>query len=236
MTAIPITDFELDLQLRSKFEECMDHYGVGDATSSQWPNNILSNQLVVYSSGVIARQGDKIRHNVDPNELALCNRLSQEACQIMDGVAVRMGSESEDFFHPFFIVANLDEHVREAITPELIREKFGGTIFIHAKILVQSLSEPEEFWSEFLADYNDDDLEEMKAEIEKWELLIQKLNENPEIQTTAFVKIGDYSLMDLSEDEFPDGTEMPGCVYPRLVLGLTQKGSLVGLLGQIVQT
>ena len=35
---------------------------------------------------------------------------------------------------------------------------------------------------------------------------------------------------------YPPGTEITGCVLPRLALGLTAQGSLVGLFGYSVQT
>ena len=54
---------------------------------------------------------------------------------------------------------------------------------------------------------------------------------------TAFVRIGDSeALSKIYKVDLPAGTQMPGCVLPRLALGLTHHSSLVGLFGYTVQT
>ena len=51
------------------------------------------------------------------------------------------------------------------------------------------------------------------------------------------LRIGDTrELWDLPREKWPEGTEVTGCVLPRLALGLTRGGSLVGLFGYSVQT
>ena len=66
--------------------------------------------------------------------------------------------------------------------------------------------------------------------------MIQWFRARPEFVDTAFVRIGDGGIADVPEEQWPDGTEMTGCVFPRLALGLTRGGSLVGLFGYCVQT
>ncbi len=54
-----------------------------------------------------------------------------------------------------------------------------------------------------------------------------------------FVRIGDRRALwdaERRNAEYPPGTELTGCVLPRLALGLTRSGSLVGLFGSSVQT
>jgi hypothetical protein len=54
----------------------------------------------------------------------------------------------------------------------------------------------------------------------------------------AFIRIGDFDALHALESKrcYPKGTEMPGSVLPRLAVGLTRSGSLVGLFGYSVQT
>ena len=47
----------------------------------------------------------------------------------MSGVRVGMGSEADDTFFEFFIVANVDDPIPAKIDETLIRSKFGNTIF-----------------------------------------------------------------------------------------------------------
>src|SRR5512147_1301077 len=61
------------------FAPCMDSYGCGDAARYEWPNNVLSTKLVVYDSGVIAKQGGSVVHRVDRMELERCERLARQA-------------------------------------------------------------------------------------------------------------------------------------------------------------
>lgn len=128
MAGKPMTQFNRDSDRLAVIRECMEHYEVGDP-NAEWPNNIISRRTVAYGSGVIARQGDSVRHAVDPDELAICRRLSADAAKVMTGVAVGMGSESTDPFRAFFNAANVDEPAPNAITEDLIRARFGGTLF-----------------------------------------------------------------------------------------------------------
>lgn len=123
-----ITHFDLDPVRLAPLRECMENYGIG-SPDAEWPNNIISRKAVVYGSGVIAREGAPVRHNVSSEELALCKRLAGEACALMAGVTVGMGSEAGDSFHEFFIAANADDPIPDEIDEALIWSKFGGTIF-----------------------------------------------------------------------------------------------------------
>ena len=151
MAGAPITHFELDDDRLSVISECMENYDVGES-DAEWPNNIISRRTVVYGSGVMAREGEQVRHAVDPDELATCRRLSEEAAVVMDGVEVGMGSNRSCYFRGFFIVANVDELAPSSITTDLIRAKFGGTLFPPVKITVEPLVERGTWWSEVKRD------------------------------------------------------------------------------------
>src|SRR5262245_37020109 len=119
MAGPPITHFEPDADRLAVIRECMEHYDVGDP-EAEWPSNSISRRAVVYGNGVIACRGEPVRHAVDPDELALCRRLSAAAADVMTGISVGMGSESGDPFRGFFIAANVDEPAATAITEDLI--------------------------------------------------------------------------------------------------------------------
>jgi hypothetical protein len=232
MAGTPITHFEPDVDRLAVIRECMEHYDVGDP-EAEWPNNIISRRAVAYGSGVIARRGDPVRHNVDPDELALCHRLSAAAAEVMAGVSVGMGSESGDEFHEFLIAANVDEPTPTAITADLVRAKFGGTLFPSVTITVEPLEESGVWWSEVEHDGSESEPEYFLP----WKAMIRWFHSREEFVDTCFVRIGhDRDLWELPRELWPSGTEITGCVLPRLALGLTQGGSLVGLFGYSVKT
>ncbi len=235
------TNFYPDPNLLFKFRECIDDSGIandfGVEDSVEWPNNMMSRQTVVYSSGVITRKGKQQLHDVEPQELDLCMRLSTEAKVVMGEAEVGMGSESGDSFRQFFVVANIDAIVPNFINEGLIKSVFGGTLFPLATITVEPLEESGVWWSEVLYDSSDMEVEEQEKYLHPWRMLINWFKNQPEFVSTAFVRIGDYeALRGLQEDLWPEGTKLVPCVLPRLAIGMTKNGSVVGLFGFTVQT
>jgi hypothetical protein len=234
MSAAPITRFEPDAEKLGAIRACLENYDLGDP-EAEWPNNIISRRAVVYGSGVIARQGAPVRHAVDPVELSLCRRLAEEAADMTAGVEVGMGSEASDSFSAFFIAGNVGEAVPQLIDEHLVRSKFGGTIFPLATITVEPLSDAGVWWSEVTYDGS----ESGEHYLRPWRAMIRWFREQPAFADTAFIRIGDRRALwdvEAKKDELPEGTEITGCVLPRLALGLTEHGSLVGLFGYTVQT
>ena len=233
-----ITDFDLDPTRLAPLRDCMDNYDIGDP-NAEWPNNIISRKAVAYGSGVIARKGIPVVHNVAPSEFALCKRLASEVYALMSGVRVGMGSEADDTFHELFIVANVDGPTTEKIDETLIRSKFGNTIFPLATITVEPLEEAGVWWSEVLYDVSESDLVKHEADLRPWREMIGWFHAEDELQDSAFVRIGEYELlssMDFSDGDGPPGTELAPSVLPCLAIGLTRGGSIVGLIGYSVQT
>jgi hypothetical protein len=230
--AEPITQFPLDPERLAVIRECMERYDVG-GREAEWPNNIISRRALVYGSGLIAREGDTVRCAIDPGELALCQRLAGEAERLMSGTEVGMGSESGDEFRAFFITANVGDAAPSSIDESLIRARFGSTIFPPATITVEPIAEAGIWWSEVLRDGEESEPESFAP----WRAMIRWFRDRRELRTAAFIRIGDRRILSrLRRDDLPPGTEMPGCVLPRLALGLTKQGSLVGLFGHSVQT
>ena len=232
MPSKTITEFAVDSDRFAVLKECTENYDVG-TEKAEWPNNIVSRKAVLYASGVIARKGTKVRHAVESGELALCKKLAAEAARLMAGVEVGMGSESSDAFRGFFIAANVDDPVPKAITEELIRDRFGGTIFPLATITVEPLKEAGKWWSEVKFDGS----ESGAAYFRPWRKMIQWFGKRPEFKRSAFIRIGDrQALWTIPREKYPPGTELTGCVLPRMAVGLTAAGSLAGLFGYCVQT
>ena len=232
MPNTPITKFKLDKDKLDAIRECTENYDVGQG-NAEWPNNIISRQIVVYESGLIARKGEKVRHAVDPDELGICRRRAKEIAKLMKGVDVGMGSESGDPFREFYIAVNVDEPAAAKITEKLIRAKFAGTIFPPATITVEPMRERGVWWAEVRQDGS----ESARSYFDPWKKMIHWFQKCPDLVDSAFVRIGDYrALSNLDSDKYPKGTVNVGCVLPRLALGLTKQASLVGLFGYSVQT
>ncbi|MEQ1905852.1 MAG: hypothetical protein ABL888_16810 [Pirellulaceae bacterium] len=217
------------------FKECMESYGIG-TDQAEWPNNILSRKLVVYESGMITRSDDSITRSVDAKELDLCKTLANIAREMIGEIAVGMGSQSMDSFSPFFVCAEDDSAVPQEITESLIRERFGGTIFPLASITVEPLKQSGTWWNEVLK-WVSSDAHKRDLYLKNWQRTIDWFNSSSDFCHTSFVRIGDRKALWAAESgELPTGTELTGCVLPRLALGLTNAGSLVGIFGFVVQS
>jgi hypothetical protein len=207
--------------------ECMDDYGIGEETNAEceWPNNILSLRTVVYRTGHIGKKGEPIHIDVDPDELALCETLSAALKKAAGKRTCGIGSEADYPLRPFFICANRGDPVPAAITPDLIRAKFNGTILPASSITVDPLDENSSWWRN-VSQNND--------EAEEWRFLMPLFADQKELHGAVYVEIGQYD--EIPDDKLPEGAEMNPSCFPRLFLTLTRAGSIVGLFGLIVLT
>jgi hypothetical protein len=227
-----VTDCHLDPERRKVFQGCMESYGLGDA-DPEWPWNVISRKAVFYSCGRIAREGAPVEHRHDPNEISLCRNLAGAATRTMQGCDIGMGSESSNPFRPFFVVANLQATVPATVSETIIRESFGGTIYPGAQITIEPLAEGGNWWDRVRRDCvdNEDCADEFfRAEGEKqlarWSQMVQWFQSCKKLQRCAFVMIG--------QDE--PRQQKRGSEFPRIALGITDAGSLVGIGGWVVYT
>jgi hypothetical protein len=205
----------------------METYGQDDQDpDSEWPWNVLSTKAVAYSCGAIARQGAEFEHCHQPEELALCRRLSGEAARIMAGIDVGMGNEGSCAFRPFFVAANIGHKAPREVTEADLRRAFGGTIYPPTHIVIEPLRERGRWWASVLDWYGDN--EDPEEDLRPWRELIRWFHSCADLLAPSFVLIGDRPRK--PEDE------QPGCVFPRLALGITPAGSLVGTGGWTVHT
>jgi hypothetical protein len=157
-------------------------------------------------------------------------------------------SEGSSGLIPFFITANRHTPVPDRLTPEVVRAAFGGTIYPQAQIIVEALEVGNPGWVQ-IADsedgelhlvpgveshYTREQLEELRKDtrsrweerVNRWRSVLEWFRTRSELRGGAFVLIGEDRL---SQTNF-------GCVFPRLVLGVTKAGSLVGVCGYAVHT
>jgi hypothetical protein len=196
---------------------------------NEWVWNLISRKTVVYSCGSIGRKGEMLKHNHQQAEMDLCQQLAQEAATIMDGQIIDLGDEGEHGFSPFYVVANEGQDISELVTEEVIRSAFGGTIYPDAKITIEPLEKPKDLWMEFvdcqgMTDYYDN-------AIKSWEKLAVWFRSQESLHNAVFVSV------DINQDkEFARSSNLynGACILPRLAVGLTKQGSLVGVYSCVV--
>ena len=200
-------------------------------TRTEFPNNLISRWAVVDEAGGIGRLAAPA-DPPDPDEATLSRGLAGEAAAIMAGTTVGMYSSGWDYFSPFFIAARIGHSPPRRIDAELIRARFGGTIFPLAVVLVEPVAEAGRWWGEATYDGEIDEPERLAP----WKALARWFCDHPEFIDSAFVSIGEGSLDRLPKDALPLEAEYPGSIWPRLALGLTARGSLAGIYGVTVRT
>jgi len=243
-----LTQFEPD---SARFEPFKPFTKLGDsfanyaASGEEWIRQVISLKTVVYGSGRIAREGNVVRHEVAPAELALCRRLADEARDRLHGkVDGGLGTEGHMPFDAFSIAANRDDPRPARIDEGLIRKRFGGTIYPPAAIDVQPLSEDAKWWSQVRmcareSAYGKDRPRAIEAFLDTWRNLLRWIHDRPEFVDAAYVAIGDFGRLDeivLKGRKQATGMAATPSCYPRLFVGLTRDGSLAGIVTHVVQT
>jgi hypothetical protein len=222
-----IRECPIDPERLAPLRECMETYGQDHLDpDGEWPWNVISGRAVAYSCGAIARTGAEVEHCHQPDEVERCRRLSGEAARAMAGIDVGMGSEGTCEFAPFFIAANVGRKAPRKVTEAVIRGAFGGTIYPPAQIVIEPLRGRGRWWASVLHWYGDND--DPESDLRPWRELIRWFHSCDDLLAPSFVRIGDRSR--------EPGVEQPGSVFPRLAIGITPAGSLVGICGWTVHT
>lgn len=211
--------------------------------SDDWNHSCVHPETVAYSCGRLYRPGRPNRHDHDALELQRCQKLAESAAKLIEGVQVNL-SESTSNLAPFFITANQGDAVPKSITREFLAEMFNQTIYPAADIEISPLAEGNAGWEAFaVSDDRFDHLSpperkrlqvtieitmrENEKRANRWRELIQWFESQKDVFAPSFVQFGKGDP--LSETNF-------GCVFPRLVAGITNRGSLVGVMGHAVHT
>jgi hypothetical protein len=231
-----ITDCRPDGRENSPFAGAMDDYGE-PADRGRWPWNVLARDAVVYSCGAIALPGTAVPHRHPAAEFALCRRLSAEAEALtspepftpQSWLYLVRTSSTNSFLGAFFVVANEGAPAVTSITADEIRRAFGGTIYPPAEVRLEPLREGQPWWKDLAEHYASEPAAAREEALGRWQTLIRWFEEQSGLLEPSFVVIGEERLDDWQ------GQENLGCTFPRLLVGRTPTGSLVGVAGQVVQ-
>jgi hypothetical protein len=236
----------LDPERLAPLRECMECCGPENPTD-EWDHSCIHPRAGAYSCGRLAYPGGPNEHDHHPEEVARCRRLASDAGAVCSGLEVNW-SEGSSALAPFFITANRTMPAPPQLTPDVVRAAFGGTIYPPAQIDVEPLEEGSRGW-QAIADSDDgelrlppgaerhytrDRLEAMRKDTRakweertrRWRAVLEWFRTRDGLRGTAFVLVGENPL---SRTNF-------GCVFPRLILGITAAGSLVGVCGHAVHT
>jgi hypothetical protein len=223
----------LDPDRRLRLSPCMESSGP-ENVRDEWDNAVLHPHTVVYSCGRPARPGGPNDHDHPPGEIDLARRLSAGAAALI-GEEDTIGSERDGGHDPFFLTANRGDPLPDAITPDVVRRLFGGVIYPAAEIVVEPLEERGKWWEAVRWHYgfepdgmhrNPAAGKEREAQVNRWRALVKWFREQPELRGAWYVALGDNPL----------SATNGACVFPRLHVGLTRAGSLVGTWTAVVHT
>jgi hypothetical protein len=236
---------DIDPGRLAPLKDCMECCGPSSPTDA-WNHSCIHPRAVAYSCGRLAFPGGPNLHEHDPGEVTLSRRLASEAGAVCRGLEVN-ASEATSQLVPFFITANRQTPVPDRLTSEVVRTAFGETIYPQAEIIVEPLAVGNRGW-QAIADsedgevhlppgtvhrYTREQLEVLRKNTQtRWEEQVRRWRtvmdwfQTQELHGGSFVLIGEDRL---SQSNF-------GCAFPRLVLGITKAGSLVGVCGHAVQT
>lgn len=168
----------LDPERLRPFKDCVDNYGGGDE-DDPWANNCLARDSVAYSNGLIARAGETIDLWFDPNKLARCRQLADEATALLGAFWPLVNSNANPRTEPYYMAS---EALRSTptIDVDLIRALLGGALCPEATICVEPFEERGEWWGEveenaagYLEeeDVDEDDREYALEELATWRKL-----------------------------------------------------------------
>jgi hypothetical protein len=238
---------EIDPGRLAPLKECMECCGAGRRSGDEWNHSCIHPGTVAYSCGRLAYPSGPNDHDHDPDEVLRCRRLADAAAAVCRGLTVNLSEGSSDL-NPFFSAANRKDPVPDRLSEEVVRSAFGGTIYPQAAIDLEPLEEGNRGWTA-IADsedgelhlppggernYTPDQLASIRKDVRarweehvaRWRAVLRWFRDQEELHGGGFVLIGENPL---SRTNF-------GCVFPRLLLGITKAGSLVGVCGHAVHS
>jgi hypothetical protein len=186
--------------------ECSVYEDEDDPRAVAWPHNIVSLNTVATPTGIVHQFGEQVAHTPPAGELARCRKLSAGLAAVVQGIEP-FGGDSPTPFRPFYLVIGKGETPPKTLTGEVIRTAFRGTIYPDTPIDLRAFTD-----ARF-------------ADEPGWQSFIAWAATQTGLKDLRYVSVG-Y-----------DTCQEPNlaAVFPRLVLGLTRTGSIVGACGTIVQ-
>jgi hypothetical protein len=207
-------------------QQCIDTYGIEG--EGEWVNNTLSPEAQFWSCGMVSRKGSTPQHDHDSEELARCHALANEAVRIMGPSWSMTRSGNTPVTEPFFVAAQRGAPIPERFNEHLVREMLGGMLHPNASVLIEPLTEGTQWWKEI-----EEDAREMVADqpqnsfdelVKEWRDLMKWFPESS-LSQTSFVRT--------TETGGPH--RGLGCVFPCFVVGISDKGSIIGMATHVVE-
>lgn len=182
-------------------------YDPDDPRRIGWPHNIISLDTVATPTGILHLHSSPMDHTPIPGELEHCRTLAKAVVDAL-GSLRPFGGDHPTQFHTFYLVAGQGDPIPNRLSADWVRAAFNDTIYPDTPIEVIPF-----------------DTTTITDEHPEWSDFIRWLSTQDDLKQTAYIEIG-Y-----------DTCQEPNyaAVFPRLVLGLTKNGSLVGACGTIVQ-
>ena len=154
-----------------------------------------------------------------------CQRLAGEAAQIMKGVYIGLSDEGDHTLDPFYIPVNHGDSVRRQLTEQVFRTVMRGTIYPHAVLTIEPLTQSGSWWKTVskISSDSPNDPDEQKR-VRQWGQLFDWFQGQKELHSPGYIGF----------EESQDGSF--ATVYPKFFVGLTASGSLAGLVTCVVWT
>ena len=202
-------------ELIAALQPCFDD-GAGGAENSDydpddprrigWPHNLVSLDTVASPTGTLYLHGQPPTHRPPPGELDRCRALAHAIVRALGPLRPHGGDHPTPFL-PFYLVADAHDPVPTRLSAEWIHAAFNGTLYPDTPITIVPID------AAFVAEHPE------WAEFAAWAATQQELT------MLSYVAIG-----------YDTGQEPNyAAIFPRLVLGVTAAGSLVGACGTVVQ-
>jgi hypothetical protein len=193
-----------------------------------FPYCSVSRQAIVYSCGIIARRGDSTVHSHPSNELSICKDFSTGATSTMNKVVADWGSEGTpddgtDCFLPFFRLANRGDPTFETIDEEVIRMAFGGTLSTMLDFHIEPLAMNTEWWESLSASLHGLKHDYRQNVLPRWSSLIDYFFNQSWLRNPVLIRVR-------------QGYGGCSSVFPIFALGMSDSGSLAGIVGHGVHT
>ena len=208
-------------------QQCLDTYGIEG--EGEWVNNSVSSLAQFWSCGMVSRKPAVPPHDHDPKEPARCHALAKEAAAVIGPVWPMFRSGSDPETQPFFVTAQRKAAVPKRVTEKLIRADLGGTLHPDARVIIEPFAEGTEWWREV-----EEDAQGMVEEssghakfddlVGEWRDLMRWFPANS-LAAPSFVRTTDSVEV----------SRTLGCVFPCFILGISDKGSLIGVATHVVE-
>lgn len=200
--------------------------GVAPPCSDEWGMGNIWRRAVVYTCGHLTRDDALLDHWHEPEEMAFCERIANEAVSRLSRFIVSEGGP----IGPFFAAAVVGEPVPERIDESVVRRAFGGALAPGLLYQADRLSRQEAgHWNQLDCIFMD--MNTMPPEVvsagdfmgyvsDAWDEFAEWFVGVPGLREHTVIGVG------YSDDD-------PGVLKPRLLLALTEAGSLVGVISYV---